>query len=216
MKICEIFNSLSGESRFAGRRATFIRTFGCNCRCNYCDSLWSLEGDEYNDMSIAEIMDEVSKYDCKHVVYTGGEPLLQKGAPELMHTLLDNGYFVEIETNGAVDLDPFVFEFHDEENLIYTMDWKCPGSGMRDRMVDGNLSLLTSDDVVKCVVSDRADLDEMARISKLTSAQVFISPVFGRIEPREIAEYILENKMNDVRLQLQIHKYVWPVDMRGV
>lgn len=216
MKISEIFVSLNGESRFAGLRTVFVRTFGCNIICNFCDSVYAIRGDDWKEMSVDEIIQEVNKFNCNRVTLTGGEPTLANGVFDLLRKLVDLGYNIDIETNGAVDLEPFVYEFDDAENLIYTMDWKCPGSGMHDRMIPENLALLGPDDVVKCVVSSIEDIEEMLRIKDLTRAQVYVSPVFGRIEPRTIAEYLINNEINDVVMQLQQHKYVFPIDMRGV
>ena len=131
-----------------------------------------------------------------------------------------SGYSVEIETNGAIDLFKL---FHETDiitdypdKVIVTMDWKCPTSKMLHKMIPSNLSELRSTDVLKCVVGSKEDLDEMKRVSRLTNAQVFVSPIFGHIEPKDIVQYMIDNELNDVRLQLQIHKYVWRSDMRGV
>lgn len=216
MKINEIFRSISGESKFAGAPAIFIRTFGCNLLCSFCDSLYAVQGADYKEMSIDDIMKEISQYDCKRIILTGGEPLIQQDSTDLISTLLENDYFVEIETNGAVNLEPYIDKFGDNENLLYTMDWKCPSSNMNSKMLANNLELLGSEDVVKCVVGSQEDLNEMERIVKQTEAQVFVSPVFGKIDPKDIVQYVLDNNLNTVRCQLQLHKYIWPVDMRGV
>lgn len=215
MKINEIFCSINGESRFAGLRTVFVRTFGCNILCNYCDTLYAVKGDDFKEMAIYEIIREVDKYECKRVTLTGGEPMLQRDALDLIDALIHKGYTVEVETNGAVDLANLVGKNYGNRLLI-TMDWKCPGSGMRDKMIDSNLEILTTNNVVKCVVSDKADLEEIKRIHSLTWATVYVSPVFGRIEPKEIAEYIINEKLNDVVCQLQIHKFIWSADTRGV
>jgi len=213
MLINEIFYSISGESINSGFPTIFIRTFGCNLRCSYCDSMYAVEGDDYKEMSVDEILSEISNYLCHRVIFTGGEPLIQKDAYELINRLASDGYSVEIETNGAVPLYPMDFM---NPLITITMDWKCPSSGMTDKMISENLSILGKRDVVKCVVGSTEDLYEMKRISKLTRAQVFVSPIFGKIEPKEIVEYLLDNNLTNVRFQLQIHKFVWPVDQRGV
>lgn len=215
MKINEIFCSINGESRFAGLRTVFIRTFGCNILCNYCDTLYAVKGNDFKEMTVCEVIEEVDKYECKRVTLTGGEPLMQKDAIDLIDTLIQKGYTVEIETNGAVDLWPIILKNY-KKKLLITMDWKCPGSDMRYRMIESNLKILRDRDVVKCVVSNKEDLDEMKRVTSLTRATVYASPVFGRIEPREIAEYVINEKLNNVVCQLQIHKFIWPADMRGV
>lgn len=215
MKINEIFLSISGESFEAGKPAVFIRAHGCNLRCSYCDSLYAVEGLDYTEMTVDEIVTQVSQFECEKIIFTGGEPLDQLDAIELIGRLLTDGYNVEIETNGAVDL-AILDRFTNDANMTITMDWKCPSSNMRKKMIESNLRKLRSIDVLKFVVSSAEDLDEMQEVSKVTSAQCFVSPVFGKIEPKEIVEYILENKLFDVRFQLQIHKIIWDSNLRGV
>lgn len=212
MLINEIFKSISGESWQAGYPAIFIRAFGCPLSCTYCDTEYSCKGDDFKDMSISEILDKVQELGGRRVVFTGGEPLIQKDATELVQALSDNGYIVEIETCGAVNFD----SVRDIPNVYITMDWKSKSSGMNDRMLHDNLYRLRSCDVLKFVVSSKEDMDDMVRIAAETEAQCFVSPVFGKIEPKEIVEYIIANSLDDIRFQLQIHKFVWPVDMRGV
>ena len=214
MLINEIFCSLSGESYKAGFRSIFIRTYGCNLRCSYCDSVYSWKGNEFTEMTVDEIMEEIAKYGCGHVIVTGGEPLLQRDAIDLIKALSSNGYTVEIETNGAVDVKPI--KDLKLDGVVVTMDWKCFTSGENSKMLASNLAVLTTRDVVKCVVGSKEDLEEAARIDALTLATVYLSPVFGAIELREIADFILDNQLNTVRLQTQLHKLVWPIDMRGV
>jgi len=212
MLINEIFKSISGESIQAGRPAVFIRTFSCPLRCSWCDSMYAVEGDDFKDMTVDEVFAEVEALNCKYVIFTGGEPLIQQDAVQLILKLAVNNYHVEIETSGAVDISGVV----GLGNVTVTMDWKCPSSGMTSKMLESNLTHLYRSDVLKCVVSNEEDLDEMQRISALTRAQVFVSPVFGRIEPKEIVEYMMKHNLNDVRFQLQLHKYVYSMDARGV
>jgi len=212
MKINEIFRSISGESINAGYLAIFIRAFSCNLRCSYCDSLYSVEGNGYTEMSVDEILDFISQWTTKRVVFTGGEPLLQHDAKDLIFRLANEGYMVEVETNGAVALDSFL----KSDSIIYTMDWKCPSSGMNKNMIAHNLELLRENDVIKFVVSSEEDLNEAATIIPKTCAIPFISPVFGKIEPKDIVYYMKYHNMDTARFQLQLHKYVWPIDMRGV
>ena len=214
MRICEIFKSISGESLYAGYVTTFIRAYGCNINCSYCDSSYSCAGSDYKEMSIDEIISEVEKLECKRIVFTGGEPLIQKDALDLVKALLNLNYFVEIETNGAVDISDIIGLHSDK--CIVTMDWKCPSSNMNSRMISQNLAMLRGCDVLKFVVGSEQDLDEMKSISKLTIATSFASPVFGKLEPKDIVQYLIDNKLHSIRFQLQIHKYVWPMDMRGV
>ena len=214
MKISEIFLSISGESTGAGLLTTFIRMFGCNLKCSYCDSTYSIEGNDYEDLTIHEIMDRVHELDCGRIILTGGEPLLiQSNAEDLIRRLVMEGYQVEIETNGACDLKPFR-----KYGVQFTMDWKCPSSGLNDKMIFDNLLVLNHHDVLKFVVGTQEDLEEVLRIVPKTQAQCFISPVFGKIEPAEIVEFMKAHidVLKYTRFQLQIHKFVWPVDARGV
>lgn len=215
MKICEIFESINGEGRHSGMRTIFIRTHGCDLRCSFCDSMYSVTGDDYKEMSVEEIMQEVAKYDCKRVTFTGGEPLIQEKAVILVLFLLIEGYSVEVETNGAIDLQPLLARCS-TAHLTVTMDWKCPSSGMRDKMIPENLGKLYNKDVLKCVVGTQEDLEEVKSLVGKTQAQIYVSPVFGKIDPKDIAEFIIKNKLDDVRCQLQIHKILWPAEMRGV
>ena len=214
MKINEIFESINGEGKFAGLRTTFVRTFGCNIKCSYCDTQYACVGNDYSEMSIDDILRTLNKYNCQRVTLTGGEPLLQPDAIDLLKALSSIHYLVEIETNGAVDLTPFVS--NNIVNIMFTMDWKCPSSSTNDKMVRKNLGLLTENDVIKFVVGCQEDLYEMLKIAPLTRASVFVSPVFGQIEPQEIVQFILDNKLDNVRLQLQQHKIIWDPNTRGV
>lgn len=211
MKISEIFLSINGEGKFAGAPTIFVRVHGCNLRCSYCDSMYAVEGTDYTDMTVDDILEEVKLLSCNRVTLTGGEPLLQKDAIDLINVLIFNRYEVEIETNGAVDILNYV-----GSNTTITMDWKCPSSGMVDRMNQRNLAMLRSSDVLKFVVGSLEDLHEMKRVSKQTQAQIFVSPVFGNIEPKDIVQYVLDNELYNVRVQLQLHKYIWDPDMKGV
>lgn len=220
MKINEIFKSISGEAARAGFPVIFIRTYGCNLRCTYCDSMYALEGGDYKVMTPEQIVAECYNYGVKRVVFTGGEPLLQPDAPELVDLLCNNGYEVEIETNGAVDLQEFHKKLTTKRNdlLSYTMDFKSIASGMSHKMLTNNLEFLTAKDVVKFVVGCQQDLEQMKAIldSCKVCAQVFVSPIFGQIEPADIVKFVLDNNLHNVRTQLQIHKIIWDKDKRGV
>lgn len=220
MKINEIFKSISGEAARAGFPVIFIRTYGCNLRCTYCDSMYALEGGDYKVMTPEEIVGECYNYGTKRVVFTGGEPLLQPDAPELIDLLCNYGYEVEIETNGAVDLQEFHKKLTTKRNdlLSYTMDFKSIASGMSHKMLTSNFEFLTSKDVVKFVVGCQQDLEQMKAIldSCKVCAQVFVSPIFGQIEPADIVKFVLDNDLHNVRTQLQIHKIIWDKDKRGV
>lgn len=211
MKITEIFKSISGESIQAGYPATFIRTHGCLLRCSYCDSMYAVEGDGYGNMSIAEILETVLKLNCKRIVLTGGEPLIQHDAFDLVQELLAYGCSVEIETCGAVDISKYILP-----GVIVTMDWKSISSGMNGRMLPSNLSKLRDTDVLKFVVSTEDDLEDMAKVSTQTKAQCFVSPIFGKIDPQEIVMYLIQNDLNNIRIQLQLHKIIWDPNRKGV
>ncbi len=212
MLISEIFKSISGESWQAGYLATFVRTYGCQLNCSYCDSRYACDSNEYTLMSVDQIMSVVEKMQCKRIILTGGEPLIQRGAHELVVELSNAGYIVEIETCGAVDITDYL----NIPNVYITMDWKSISSGMNDKMIPENLYKLREQDVLKFVVSNEEDLDDMVRIAADTYAQCFVSPVFGEIEPVDIVSYLMNNNLNDIRFQLQIHKIVWDKDKRGV
>ena len=224
IQINEIFESIDGEGIRAGYLVTFIRTQFCNLKCNYCDTKYSWDAcDDSGEQQYT-----VMTVEHKKVTLTGGEPLIQKESPELVAALLENGFEVNIETNGAVDLTEFENKMvdilsNDElvNNLIYTLDYKCPSSGEEDKMIMSNIPFLVKGDVLKFVCGSQEDLEHMKSVvdqyvPEIPTFEVFVSPVFGDIEPREIVEYMLENNMNNVRLQLQLHKLIWDPSTRGV
>ncbi len=217
MKVVEKFVSINGEGTRAGELAVFIRFKGCNLRCSYCDTMWANEGNcPYTEMSQEEILKYILETGVKNVTLTGGEPLLQKGAHDLIQLLLENGLSVEIETNGSVDLRPFT----GGRRPLFTMDYKLPGSNCEDGMLLENFELLDPQDTVKFVSGSIEDLERARCLIEeygLTErCHVYISPVFGSIEPKDIVDYMIEHKMNDVRLQIQMHKVIWDPDKRGV
>jgi 7-carboxy-7-deazaguanine synthase len=208
----EIFYSVQGESTHAGRPCVFVRLTGCNLRCNYCDTEYAFHEGQRRPLS--EIVAAVMAYDCPLVEITGGEPLLQEGVYGLCALLLEAGLQVMIETSGASDvsrLDP---------RVIKIMDLKCPGSGEAGRNIFANLDHLTLRDEIKFVLSDRADYEwarETTRCHELARRvnAVLLSPVFGRLAPRDLANWLLEDRL-PARMQLQMHKQIWPPDQRGV
>lgn len=218
--VAEKFISINGEAKRAGELSVFIRFAGCNLRCNYCDTLWACdEAAAVELMSAEEIYQYIKASGVKNITLTGGEPMLQKDIKLLLDKLgEDRNLRTEIETNGAVSLEEYYKSV--PENISFTVDYKCPGSGMEHAMKLQNFENIRSCDTVKFVVSDRKDLDKMSEIverySLTEKCTVYVSAVFGRIEPREIVDHMVEKKMNDVRLQLQIHKYVWDPQARGV
>ena len=236
MKVVEIFNSIEGEGIRAGFPCVFIRLFGCNLHCSYCDSQYACTGDDYSIMSIPEIMQAVKFHanGIKRVTVTGGEPLIHDGIDKLLQTLIDEGYEVNVETNGTMFPKHYILEpdeFFDyrkncEVRLIkpsagkvfFTMDWKCKSSGMEDKMHIDLVNELDENDVLKFVVGSKEDMDgALSVIERMTSKpHIFFSPVFGKIEPKEIVEYITEKGLYDCRVQLQLHKFIWDKDKRGV
>lgn len=218
MKVVEKFVSINGESTRAGELAVFLRFKGCNLNCSYCDTKWANEVEcPYESLSVEEILQYVKETGIKNVTLTGGEPMLQEEIVSLVDSLLEQqGIRVEIETNGSVDLSGFSFR----KKPVFTMDYKSPSSGCNERMCLDNFRILSEEDTVKCVVANREDLDRARSIIEqyqLTEkCHVYFSPVFGSIEPEEIVNYMLEHKMNDVRLQIQMHKVIWDPNQRGV
>jgi len=210
--INEIFQSIQGESTWAGLRCVFVRLMACDLRCTYCDTEYAF----YHGMrrTLNEIIEEVLAYDCPLVELTGGEPLLQKRVLPLMTQLCDLGKKVLIETSGAHDISKV------DPRIHRIMDLKTPGSGEVERNFWPNIQHLTKRDEVKFVLCDRRDY-EWARhqVHKHALAErcgtVLFSPVFGKIEPVEIVEWIMEDKL-PVRFQLQMHKFIWSPAMRGV
>lgn len=226
MKIVEIFDSIDGEGIRTGQTATFIRLAGCNLRCSYCDTLYALFGEEspceYTEMSIDEILTRVNRR-YKRVTLTGGEPLLHKDSAELVSRLLADGYEVNIETNGAVDIADFSARVGDTKNMFYTIDYKLPSSGMTDRMLWNNFLCLRPDDVVKFVVGSDEDVNMMKSVmDRLTETydvmpHIYAGVVFGTYEPQALIKHIMnESVLKDVTFQLQIHKVIWNPEERGV
>ena len=216
-KVNEIFLSIDGEGYRTGLPVVFIRLYGCNLNCSYCDTRYSCEQQEYKEMSLYDILAQVLSYGVPRVTLTGGEPLIHPGVKDLIVSLVANDIEVNIETNGAVDLDEFI-EFKYNSKVIFTMDYKCKSSGMEEKMVLSNLVFLQPKDVIKFVVSNYNEMEEMEYILEASKckAQVYVSPVFGAIEPSELVEYILDNKLNNVKVQVQLHKIIWEPTKRGV
>ncbi len=211
LKVNEIFHSIQGESTLAGWPCAFIRLSWCNLRCDYCDTVYAYE--EGKDMSIDQIIDKVSEYKVQLAEITGGEPLVQDETPELARRLLENGYKVLVETSGSLDISVL------PEKCVRIVDFKTPSCGMAGKNLWRNIEFLTDNDEVKFVVRTREDYDwAKERISEhglLDICPVSVSPVFGELENQKLAEWILSDSLQ-VRLNLQIHKYIWEPDTRGV
>jgi len=211
LKVNEIFHSIQGESRHAGRPCVFVRLTFCNLRCVWCDTAYAFE--EGRDETVAAILIRVAALATRYVLITGGEPLAQTGVHDLVEALCDSGYEVAVETGGSLDLAPL------DRRAMVVMDLKCPGSGMADHNRFENLDLLKATDDVKFVVADRADYEwarEVIERRRLAGRfGVLLSPVHGVLDPRTLSEWVLSDRLT-VRLQLQIHKYIWSPDARGV
>lgn len=211
MRVTEVFHSIQGESTYAGQPCVFVRLTGCPLRCTWCDTEYAFYGGE--EMSVADVLATVKSYGCRLVEITGGEPLAQSQAFQLIESLCGAGYTVLIETSGAIDISPVDRRAH------VILDVKCPGSGMMERMWWPNLAQLTAKDEVKFVIAGRSDYDWAAGIIAqhgLTGlCPVLMSPVFESLEPRQLAEWILADRL-PVRFQLQLHKFIWAPDARGV
>ena len=217
--VAERFVSINGEGTRAGQLAVFIRFTGCNLRCSYCDTMWANDKNaSHTKMTAEEIYSYIKETGVKNVTITGGEPLLQENIMELLELIgSDKELYCEIETNGSVDLKPFCGI---ENRPSFTMDYKLPSSNMEEFMCTENFSLLSERDTVKFVSGSMADLIKAKEIMEIYNlvgrVNVYISPVFGNIEPKEIVDFMIENKLSDVNLQLQLHKIIWDPDMKGV
>jgi 7-carboxy-7-deazaguanine synthase len=212
LRVCEIFKSIQGESTWAGLPCIFVRLTGCNLRCSYCDTTYAYDDGE--DMTVAAVIERCAGLSGSLIEITGGEPLLQQGSIDLMELLVLRDYVVLLETNGSLPVDRV------PTAVIKVMDIKCPGSGMAAKTDWNNLDYLTPCDEVKFVIGSRGDYEwarEVVRRHGLPARckQVLFSPVFGALEPQALAEWILEDGLN-VRFQLQLHKQIWPSEIRGV
>ncbi|MDE6775755.1 MAG: putative 7-carboxy-7-deazaguanine synthase QueE [Ruminococcus sp.] len=216
--VVERFVSINGESTHAGELAVFIRFRKCNLRCTYCDTKWANDKSASAEMMTAEeIAEYVRSTGIRNVTLTGGEPLLQNELNILTEMLIRQGNRVEIETNGSISIKELSAQ---ECRPVFTLDYKLPASSMENNMLMDNYEYLDSEDTVKFVAGSRYDLERTAEIIEKYNlsarCHVYISPVFGMIEPAEIVKFMAEKKLNGVRLQLQLHKFIWNPDKRGV
>lgn len=211
LNVTEIFHSIQGESTHAGRPCVFIRLTGCPLRCTWCDTAYAFYGGR--DLTEDDVIARVRAFGCPLVEVTGGEPLSQPDAFPLLTRLCDEGFEVLLETSGALDTAGV------DRRVHVVLDVKCPGSGMAERMHWPNLQRLASHDEVKFVIKDRGDYEwarEVIRSRDLAArCTVLVSPVFGETDARQLAEWVLADRL-PVRFQLQLHKHVWAPDMRGV
>ena len=211
MRITEVFHSVQGESTFAGLPCVFVRLTGCPLRCTWCDTEYAFVGG--TDRSIDDLLDTVRSYRCRLVEVTGGEPLAQPDTATLLRRLCEEGFTVLLETSAAVD----TAIVHPSVRII--LDVKCPGSGMTERTHWPNVERLRPQDEAKFVIQDRRDYEWAKNILdrfRLTDrCPILFSPVFGALDPQQLAEWLLADRL-PIRLQLQLHKYIWAPDMRGV
>lgn len=211
LTVNEVFFSIQGEGTRAGQPCVFVRLTGCPLRCTWCDTAYAFH--EGTKRSEADVMAEIERYPCRMVELTGGEPLSQPAAFPFITTLADAGWQVLVETSGHVLLEGL------DRRAVAIMDVKAPGSGEAHRMEWRNLGLLAGKDEVKFVIADRRDYEwsrELVREKSLIDrCPVLFSPVHGQLQPGELARWILEDGL-PVRLQVQLHKYLWPGVERGV
>ncbi len=211
MRITEIYASVQGETQYAGLPCTLVRTTGCDLRCSYCDTAYAFHGGQ--DLSLDEVVAEVHKLGAPLVLLTGGEPMLQQEIPVLAERLIAAGHKVMIETSGAHPVDAL------PPGVIRIVDVKTPGSGESHKMRWDVLDGLRREDAVKFVLADERDYlwaaDVIRKRDLASKAEVLLSPVHGRLDPRDLVTWLLRDRLQ-VRLNLQIHKYVWGADARGV
>lgn len=212
LRMIEIYKSVQGESTWAGLPCTFVRTARCNLRCSWCDTTYSFRGGD--PMTIRDVLAECARLDCRLVELTGGEPLAQRNIVPLSACLLEDGYTVLIETSGSLPIDVLPAE------VIKIMDLKCPGSGEVDRNYWPNIEALSARDEVKFVIADRNDYEWSRDVTQRYGLShrcnaVLFSPVFGCVDAQDLVQWILDDGL-DVRFQLQMHKFIWPPEQRGV
>jgi 7-carboxy-7-deazaguanine synthase len=219
-KVVEKFVSINGEGKKSGELAVFIRFAGCNLRCSYCDTMWANQPEvAFDSMTKEDIYNYIKDMGINNITLTGGEPLIQDGIGDLIDFLLeDENLCIEVETNGSISLKEF--RKNHGKRLSFTMDYKGASSLMEDKMLMENFDFLKKYDTVKFVVANDIDLlKSKALIDKYNLTEVctiFLSPVYGDIDAENIVEFMKINRLNKVKLQIQLHKIIWNPEERGV
>ena len=211
LKVNEIYYSIQGESSKSGLPCVFVRLTYCNLRCTYCDTEYAFY--EGKDKSIEEIINEIKKYNCNLVEVTGGEPLVQKECLDLMKRLCDEGFDVMLETGGSLTIKDV------DERVMIVMDLKCPSSKMEKKNLYENIHFLKPTDELKFVIGNKEDYDWskeiISRYDLQDKCEILFSVVYSELEPLSLVNWIIEDKL-DVRYQLQMHKYIWHPETKGV
>lgn len=216
MQVIEKFVSINGEGLRQGELAVFIRFANCNLRCSYCDTKYSFDNPIYKEESVDEIIDYVNKQNIKNITITGGEPLLQEDIKELLIKLSEKNYNVEIETNGSINIKPLA----SIKNVSFTLDYKLPTSLMEKFMDIDNYKYISKKDSVKFVCGSNLDLEKMKEIinkyNLIEKTNCLVSPVFNSIKLEDIVKFMIDNNLNGLKYCLQIHKFIWDPNKRGV
>ncbi|MDP0489328.1 MAG: putative 7-carboxy-7-deazaguanine synthase QueE [Fusobacterium sp. JB021] len=222
-KIAEKFVSINGEGPKAGELAIFIRFINCNLDCSYCDTKWANSSDaSYKIETEESLVNYIRKENIKNITITGGEPLLQKHIQFLIENILKiKDTKIEIETNGSISIEELVnYRNETNANISFTIDYKSPSSNMEKYMHLDNYNLIDQRDSIKFVVGSMKDLicgkDVIDKFNLINKCNIFFSPIFSLIEPQDIVKFLIEENLNNVRLQLQLHKYIWDPNKKGV
>lgn len=221
--VAETFLSINGEGLEAGRLAYFIRLAGCPLRCDYCDTKWAQTKEAGKVKDLETLLNEVSGVSAQFVTLTGGEPLAAEGILELIEGLMNRtDKHIEIETSGAVNLSHLRKKYAGNSRLRFTVDYKLSSSGMNGHMYEDHYTLLETGDVIKYVIGSEEDLrqavahlGQLKAIKKLSPTPIF-SPVFGKIEPSRLVDVVKAENLAEVKIQLQLHKYIWNPLQQGV
>lgn len=214
MKVVEIFKSIDGEGKRAGLPTTFVRLAGCNCRCTYCDTAYSFDVNAAKEMSVDHIIAECADLGVASITLTGGEPLVHPHVATLLAEMNKTHLFdINVETNGTIDPS----KYHELSDVWFTVDYKCPSSGEESKMNTKAFETLREQDVLKFVVGSDEDLTCALKVIEeyQPAAQIYFSPVFG-YEASKIVDFLLEQQLHHCKVQLQMHKYIWDKDKRGV